>query len=438
MVPLSQVAGVGSVPNLTMLSHLRRIRAQYGLGLLVTLLCPFLARPDLAIGEHLLVSSQRNTILAGIVAMTLGFLVVRRLHHYPGCRIATAVLPVMMATFALSTTVLVLLRADYSRVVLLSTFAGAVVCYTTLFLVLSQRLRWRFLVVPFGEATSVGALRQADWYRLESGSLPDFRFDGIVADLRCDLPPEWEAFIAEAAIQGVPVYHEKQIREMFEGKVRIDHLSENSFGSLIPNAIYARVKRMLDVGMTLVLLPLIVPLLVGTALVVAVDAWLTGDRGPVVFRQRRMGYRGTPFTIWKFRTMRSVPIVGCALEGAMTRDGDARITRVGHVLRRSRLDELLQVVNILRGEMSWIGPRPEAVPLSEHYEGALGFYRYRHIVRPGLTGWAQVNQGHVTSTDDVLNKLQYDFYYIKHLSAWLDMEICARTVRTVMTGNGAR
>ncbi|TIP99650.1 MAG: sugar transferase, partial [Mesorhizobium sp.] len=117
---------------------------------------------------------------------------------------------------------------------------------------------------------------------------------------------------------------------------------------------------------------------------------------------------------------------------------DTRITRLGQFLRKSRIDELPQAINILRGEMSWIGPRPEALVLSKWYEAELPFYRYRHIVRPGITGWAQVNQGHVAAVDDVLEKLHYDFYYIKNFSPWLDVLIVFRTIRTMLTGFGAR
>ena len=107
-------------------------------------------------------------------------------------------------------------------------------------------------------------------------------------------------------------------------------------------------------------------------------------------------------------------------------------------MRRSRIDELPQIINIIRGEMSWIGPRPEAVQLSEWYEDEIPFYRYRHIVRPGITGWAQVNQGHVAEINDVNIKLHYDFYYIKFFSFWLDVLITIRTIGIMLTGFGAK
>jgi len=151
-----------------------------------------------------------------------------------------------------------------------------------------------------------------------------------------------------------------------------------------------------------------------------------------------MGYQGQPFRMYKLRTMTVAPAAEDARLAAITQDEDDRVTRIGRHLRRYRIDELPQIFNIFRGEMSWIGPRPEAVPLSRWYEAELPFYRYRHIVRPGITGWAQVRQGHVAEVEDVLWKLQYDFYYIKNFSFWLDLLILARTARTVLSGFGAR
>ena len=117
---------------------------------------------------------------------------------------------------------------------------------------------------------------------------------------------------------------------------------------------------------------------------------------------------------------------------------DPRITTIGKIIRKSSIDELPQLINVLRGELSLIGPRPEVVSLSNWYDQELDFYPYRHIVKPGITGWAQVNQGHVASTEDVYRKLQYDFYYVKNFSLWLDLLIALNTLQVVITGRGSR
>ena len=188
----------------------------------------------------------------------------------------------------------------------------------------------------------------------------------------------------------------------------------------------------LDFLLAVALLPLLLPLLAAIAICVRLDS-----PGPVIFRQARVGHAGKLITIYKFRTMRPA-ISEDDRRAAMTGKNDARITRVGAVLRRTRLDELPQVLNILRGEMSWIGPRPEAEILSIWYTNELPFYRYRHVVKPGISGWAQVNQGHVAEVDEVHRKLQYDFYYIKYFSPWLDLLILFRTIKTMLTGFGSR
>jgi len=163
--------------------------------------------------------------------------------------------------------------------------------------------------------------------------------------------------------------------------------------------------------------------------------------GSAFFVQERLGFRGQTFKMIKFRTMRERNSIGDEHEkraDAMTKADDDRITRIGKLLRQTRMDELPQILNVLKGEMSWIGPRPEAKSLSAWYEQELPFYSYRHIVRPGITGWAQVNQGHVTSVDAVNAKLRFDFYYVKNISLWIDLLIVLKTARVIFTGLGAK
>jgi lipopolysaccharide/colanic/teichoic acid biosynthesis glycosyltransferase len=211
--------------------------------------------------------------------------------------------------------------------------------------------------------------------------------------------------------------------------VEIEHLSENSLGSLLPSSIYLKLKRACDTAGVLIAAPLI--LMAGVVVALAVKL---KDGGPVFFTQPRMGHRGEVFSILKFRTMR----VGSHNGNHFTSGDDPRVTRIGRLLRRYRIDELPQAWNVLRGEMSWIGPRPESLPLSAWYEERIPFYSYRHIVRPGITGWAQVQQGWAAEVEEVTGKLHYDFFYIKHFSPWLDLLITVRTIRTVLTGFGAR
>ena len=238
----------------------------------------------------------------------------------------------------------------------------------------------------------------------------------------------WERFLAACALNGTPVYHMKQVSESLTGRVRIEHLSENTLGALIPSPEYVAIKRILESGAVLIAAPLLLPVAGVIAIMIRLDS-----KGPVIFRQVRMGYRGKTFTMLKFRTMRDVP------EGPkFTQALDPRVTRVGRMLRRYRLDELPQMVNILRGEMSLIGPRPESVELSEWYDREIPHYSYRHIVRPGITGWAQVQQGFAAEVEDVTDKLHYDFYYIKHFTPWLDLLIVLKTIHVMATGRGSR
>ena len=359
----------------------------------------------------------------------------RRLVFFPGARSSSYVVPIFTASFAAVVTVFFFFRIDYSRLNFATSYLMCVLWYFACHFMGSRARPRRLAIVPLGKARKVNRIPSIDWLWLRdnSATLPDC--DGIVVDLRADLSDDWERFIAEKAIAGVPVYHVKQIEELVTGRVDIEHLSENSFGSLIPGLAYIKIKQWIDVAAALLLGILLLPALLLLALAVRLDS-----PGPAFFSQRRVGYRGHAFLVFKFRTMRhdAPSEQDETRHTAITRDGDDRITRLGRFLRHSRIDELPQIVNILRGEMSWIGPRPEACALSEWYETEIPFYRYRHIVRPGITGWAQVNQGHVAEVEDVHDKLQYDFYYIKYFTPWLDMLIVLRTVRTMLTGFGSK
>jgi lipopolysaccharide/colanic/teichoic acid biosynthesis glycosyltransferase len=378
------------------------------------------------------VDSLHNSLLGTLIALVGGYYAFRRVSHYPGVRASYHILPSFAVAYLVALAVFFFARLEYSRLHFVGSFLLCVVWYYVVYFKLQRQQRLRIGVVPAGQVEHLFEVPDVAWVRL-SDDVKEHPFDVIVADLRADIPDQWERFLADRALAGTLIMHYKQMEESLTGRVAIDHMSENNLGSLIPGIVYAKVKRVWDLIVTIVALPLLLPFLAVLAVLIKLDS-----PGPIFFRQERMGYRGHPFRMYKFRSMRHGAAAEDARHAAITQDGDDRVTRVGRVIRRYRIDELPQVLNILKGEMSWIGPRPEAVPLSLWYEAELPFYRYRHIVRPGITGWAQVKQGHVAQVDDVLWKLQYDFYYIKNFSFWLDILIVAGTVRTVLSGFGAR
>ena len=423
-------AGGDARRNVTSFSTRRglsRIRWQLLVGLLLAVGAPAMIRwPDTAL--DFTAASLNNALAGTTIAMLLGYFSARRMAVFPGVQVLAVTLPAFAASYGLMALALLFARFDYSRFQLLASFVVAVLFFSYALVVERRVKRPRLGIVPHGRASALLGSGRAAWSILPSSDALPENVDGIVADLRAEIGPDWEAFLARCALKGIPVYHAKQVQEALTGRVDIEHLSENSLGSLIPSSIYARGKRALDLLVALLALPFALPLLAVAALAIKRDS-----PGPVFFTQPRVGHRGEVFRIWKLRTMRAGSEGGDYTEGL-----DPRITRSGRLLRKYRIDELPQILNILRGEMSWIGPRPESLPLSKWYEREIGFYSYRHIVRPGITGWAQVHQGFAALPEHVRHKLHYDFYYIKHFSPWLDLVIAAQTVRTVLTGFGAR
>lgn len=193
-------------------------------------------------------------------------------------------------------------------------------------------------------------------------------------------------------------------------------------------SVQRQLKRIADLLLAGVLLLLTLPIVALAALLI----WLE-DRGSVVYAQQRSGWLGQPFTVFKLRTMREQ---SPGAPAQWTQPGDRRITWVGRWLRRVRLDELPQLLNVLSGDMSLIGPRPERPELEHELERSIPHYRKRHWMRPGLSGWAQVCAPYASSIEDSDLKLSYDLYYLRHFSTWLDLVILFRTIKTILKAGG--
>jgi exopolysaccharide biosynthesis polyprenyl glycosylphosphotransferase len=249
-----------------------------------------------------------------------------------------------------------------------------------------------------------------------------------VADRRDRLPLQ---LLLESRVRGVIVEDAVEFYERLTGKMAIEWLNPSSLilskGFRIHGAaeIVARIVSVIGAAVGLVLAA---PLLLAIALAIKLDS-----RGPVLFIQSRVGRNDRPFGLFKFRTM--LPTEGVHSEWA--RDNTHRITRVGRWLRRFRLDEVPQLVNVLAGEMNLVGPRPHPTSNHEIFMDQIACYPLRSTVRPGVTGWAQIRYGYANDLEEETEKMRYDLFYIKNRSIWLDASILFRTVFIVILGQGA-
>ena len=234
---------------------------------------------------------------------------------------------------------------------------------------------------------------------------------------------------AGVRISDLSTYFERML-----GQIRIDQLHPGwlVFGKGFNHSVYRDVaKRLFDIVCSCALLVMAAPLLVLTAICIALES-----RGPIFYRQERVGQGGKTFSVLKFRSMCVDAEKNGTPQWAKARD--ARVTRVGSIIRRYRIDEFPQLVNVLKGEMSLVGPRPERPFFVQQLTAQIPFYALRHTVKPGVTGWAQVRYDYGASIEDALEKLQYDLYYVKNHSLFLDVQVLVETVGVVVSGRGGR
>jgi sugar transferase (PEP-CTERM system associated) len=252
-----------------------------------------------------------------------------------------------------------------------------------------------------------------------------------LADARGKLP--MDLLLHMKLTDGVRFDHLASVYEQYTGKIAIENLRPSWFifsDGFRKTRMVSAAKRLMDIGFAALGLALLAPVM----LLVAIAVRATSP-GPALYHQRRVGLNGTIFTLHKFRSMRQDAEAKTGAVWATT--GDLRVTPVGRFLRRTRLDEIPQLWNILRGDMSIVGPRPERPEFVDELGRQIAFYGQRHVVRPGLTGWAQVRHSYGSSVYDALQKLQFDLFYVKHLSVPFDLFIMAETVKTVLVRPGS-
>lgn len=340
-------------------------------------------------------------------------------------------IPITAAAFSLLAAVIALWRIDYLRIELLLNFF-----FTTLSIVgfsywIERRRLFRFHCLSEQSLYRFRDLQSVSITLLPDGCVLGWcESDGIIVDFTKSLSSEQKKTLALSALNGVRTFDETEIVEKFVGSIPAEQVAQ--IAKVTPDnlGIYHVIKRWIDLLSALILLPVFLAIIFMAACAIKLE-----DGGVFFFRQERIGYRGRKFCVWKLRTMRAVqssPTLPYTLED------DERITRVGAFLRRTRIDEFPQIFNVLNGEMSWIGPRPESSFLAKWYGDEIDLYAFRHLVRPGITGWAAVHQGNVGAVDAAKQKLHYDFFYIKNYSLELDLLIALKTIRILISGFGAR
>ncbi len=293
--------------------------------------------------------------------------------------------------------------------------------------VLSESNRSAPLISPKGKNLQLGTIKEVKDVVKKVGC------DRIVVALREKRGRLPILDLLDLRLSGLTIHDGVEFYEHLTGKIMIEGLKPSHFvfsdGFKI-NGKRKVIKRLFDIVLSSMGLVLSSPI----SLLAAVAIWLDSD-GPIIYRQERVGEGGKVFMLYKFRTMHRDAENG---RPVWAQENDPRVTRVGRILRKLRIDEIPQMYNILKGDMSFVGPRPERPYFVEVLNRAIPYYAQRHVVKPGLTGWAQIKYRYGASIADAFEKLRYDLYYIKNMSFSLDMAILFETTKTILLGKGAR
>ena len=381
-------------------------------------------------GRYLLSASDTIRVSALLITgiYLIIFLVALRLSRWTRFRTGEQLLSVWLILGLACTLGLLMFRLPYSV-----TFLGLIYPTATVILLLfgkglSQRSSMRLGV----SALLIDQIdsRTGAFIPMDSASLPEGAIDAVLVSEEQLSDSGWTPFLSWCALNAVPVIMIRDYIEAESGRVDLKNFTFTDLLHVRSSDTYLFVKRVFDAVCSLLLLLVFsIPM----ALVVVVIKLET--TGPAIFAQQRIGLGGVSFTMYKFRSMVTDAERGGAQFAAK---GDKRVTRVGKFIRKFRIDELPQLYNVLRGDMSLIGPRPEQKNLLDELVEEIPLFPFRHSVRPGITGWAQVCQGYAYDVDSSSEKITYDLFYIKNLSFLLDMTIIVRTIRIMLTGFGSR
>ena len=428
------VSSLQSTQQVAQIRHRAGRRQLANIGrMLLSLFCLVAFETTLSLlleGRYLLSASDTIRVSALLITgiYLIIFLVALRLSRWTRFRTGEQLLSVWLILGLAGTLGLLMFRLPYSV-----TFLGLIYPTATVILLLfgkglSQRSSMR-LGVPAQLIDQIDNSTGA-FVPMDSASLPEGAIDAVLVSEEQLSDSGWTPFLSWCALNAVPVIMIRDYIEAESGRVDLKNFTFTDLLHVRSSDTYLFVKRVFDAVCSLLLLLVFsIPM----ALMVVVIKLET--TGPAIFAQQRIGLGGVSFTMYKFRSMVTDAERGGAQFAAR---GDTRVTRVGKFIRKYRIDELPQLYNVLRGDMSLIGPRPEQKNLLDELVEEIPLFPFRHSVRPGITGWAQVCQGYAYDVDSSSEKITYDLFYIKNLSFLLDMTIIVRTTRIMLTGFGSR
>ena len=383
-------------------------------------------------------------ILVRIMAAVANAAAISALVYYfvPHLRIDRSVL---LGTAVISVVVCFLIRMLFERIVDEDLFKRRVVVYgagtrSRSLLELRRRSDQRgFKIIGYITAEGDQVIAPADRLVERPGDLYQWALQNDIDEIVVAMDDRRRAFpmheLLECRLAGIEILELPSFLERETGKVRLDVLNPSwiIFGEgFRASPTLQLLERGFDLVASTALLLLALPLMLLAMLGIKLEE---GLKAPLFYRQKRVGHRGEVFDVLKFRSMR----VDAEKFGAQyaTKD-DPRVTRIGGLMRKTRIDELPQLLNVFRGEMSFVGPRPERPEFVDELEQRIPYYRERHTVKPGITGWAQLCYPYGSSEKDTIEKLQYDLYYVKNRSLLFDLAILVQTVEVVLWGKGAR
>ena len=379
-------------------------------------------------GSHYSHDGIKNTMILSFFSYNLGLVLFYRLCRIPKVKIQSYVFPVYFLCLLVSLVFITVFRIEYSIKLIIVTNFIILIFYWIICGKFLNSNSLTFYLIPSKRVSNLKNYKSYNFFTLEDTSFPNSKYDGFIVDFNDQkISSKWKRFIIEANLKKIPVYSYDQTIESLSGQVDLNLFEEHELFRLQQLTITFIMKRIIDIFFVLSTLPIIIPLCLCISLAILIDS-----PGDILFRQVRIGLNGQPFSMIKFRSMISKDTT------SETELGDQRVTVVGAMLRRYRLDDFPKFINILKGDMRLIGPRPETRALVEDYDKKIPFFMCRHAVKPGISGWAQVMLGYTVGADEKRIKLAYDLYYIKHYSLWLDLLIWFKTIKIIFTGSGAR